>query len=74
MDEQMIQRSLGRIEGHLEGIKGDIGELKVGQSDTTERLSSLENWKAGVTGLAGMVAALVSLIVTFVASGFHFGR
>ena len=73
MDSQ-IQRSLGRIEGHLEGIKEDIGELKKSQTETTTRLSSLENWKAGVTGLAGAVAAVVSLLVTFITSGFHLGR
>ncbi len=73
MDAQ-IQRSLGRIEGHLEGIVGDVKELKQSQIETTVRLSSLENWKAGVTGLAGVVAAVVSLFITFVTSGFHLGR
>ncbi len=74
MSEQDIQRALGRIEGHLEGIVGDVKELKEEQVITSTRLSSIENWKSSVTGLAGVVAFVVSLVVTFVASGFHFGR
>lgn len=69
-----IQRSLGRIEGHLEGIVGDIGELRTEQKETTARVTDLEGWKKQATGLAGMVAFVVSMLVTFITTGFHIGR
>ena len=69
-----INRALGRIEGHLEGIREDIGELKLEQSAQGLRLGNLEGWKSRATGLGAAVAFVVSMIVTFVTSGFSIGR
>jgi hypothetical protein len=63
-----IQRSLGRVEGKLEAVHGHVRQLSVSQRDMWQRVDDLESahdkaagYKAAMVGLAGVVAAAVSV-------------
>lgn len=74
MNQASLDRALGRIEGHLEGIVDDIKELKEGQARQQGEIGNLQGWRWRATGFASGIALFVSLVVSFVTSGFHIGR
>lgn len=61
-----IERSIGRLEGKIDLVIGDVSELKVA-FNTLEagRLSRLERDFANFTGKMTIVAALASVGVSF---------
>ena len=74
MNQASLDRALGRIEGHLEGIVDDITELKTGQARQQVEISRLQGWRWRASGFASGIALVVSLLVSLVTSGFHIGR
>ena len=75
MDEQRLLLMLGEIKGSIDAtnksvddkfstIVGDIKEQKIATMQQEVRLGSLETDRKWVTKLAGVVGALVSIIVT----------
>ena len=76
VDERILielSQCVGRIEGTVNGIKEDVGELKEYTKKTSERVGILEKyrsnskgWIAGavaVAGVLGMVAGIIAKVV-----------
>ena len=78
MDEQQrvlmaLSKCVGRIEGTVNGIKEDVGEIRAYGHKTSERVGALEKsrmtargWIAGamaVSGGVGLVAGIIAKVV-----------
>ena len=55
-----IQRSLGRIEGAIAGLHKDVKEGREYEQKTDARVSSLELWRALLTG--GWIVGMAILV------------
>lgn len=70
MEDRDLLLTLGRLEGKVDSL---IQGLKVLQNDFVElegRIRNLENSKAFFLGATGVVASLVSLLVSYVTNKF----
>jgi hypothetical protein len=63
-----IQRSLGRVEGKLDGIHRHVESLSFSQREMNGRVDDLESahdkaggYRAAMVGVAGAIAAAVSV-------------
>lgn len=64
--EQEVMRSLGRIEGKLEGMVRQAAETKDYAIKNSERIGKLEQFKAKAAGLAALVGAVVGGLASLV--------
>lgn len=62
-NDPTLDRALGRIEGELRGLRLEIAEIKAAQLLQTAQISSLDNWRFKVGGVAAGVAAFISFLV-----------
>lgn len=64
--ERDVMRSLGRIEGKVEGILIEQKQQKKEVEAITKRVGSLEKYRAKVVGIAATIGAGVSYLVSLV--------
>lgn len=61
--ERDVMRSLGRIEGKVEGILIEQKKQKKDMERVTKRVGALEKYRAKVAGLAAAVGAGIGYVV-----------
>lgn len=72
MEDQQIERSLGRVEGKVDRLEQDIREIKnLLQEDSTsisKRVSSLEQSRSKLLGTVGAISAVFGIIGSWLAA------
>ena len=69
-DVAVILRALGRIEGQLDGIQTEQGRVSEYAGEISRRLHIVEDQQSRWRGWMAGVAAVVSIIVTLIATTF----
>lgn len=64
--ERDVMRSLGQIEGKVDGILIEQKQQRKEVEAITERVGSLEKYRAKVAGIAATIGAGVSYLVSLV--------
>lgn len=63
-----IKERIGNIDGKLEGLTNTIKEQGQKLSSLEQDVNNLKSWKKGVSILAGVVAFVISLLVTVISA------
>jgi len=62
-----IERSLGRLEGKVDGINTRLDRINGSISNHDKRINELEDSVSNMEGKAGIIGALVAFIVSLAA-------
>jgi len=72
MNEYHIERSVGRIEGKVDGLEADIKEIKVllqeNHARVSKRVASLEHSRSKLLGTVSTVGAVFGVIGSWLAT------
>jgi len=72
MDDVVIHRALGRVEGKVDGLEADIKEIKVLLQDNharvSKRVASLEHSRSKLLGTVSTVGAVFGVIGSWLAT------
>lgn len=72
MDEAVLHRALGRVEGKVDSLEADVKEIKKLLQDhhttTDGRMASLENSRSRLLGTVSTVGAVFGIIGSWLAS------
>jgi len=72
VDDAVIHRALGRVEGKVDGLEQDIKELKhllqENHVNTSKRVASLEHSRSKLLGTVSTVGAVFGVIGSWLAT------
>ena len=72
MEDQQIERSLGRVEGKVDRLEQDIREIKnllqEGSTSISIRVNSLEQSRSKLLGTVGAISAVFGVVGSWLAA------
>lgn len=72
MDEAVLHRALGRVEGKVDSLEADIKEIKAilqeNHTSTSKRVASLEQSRSKLLGTVSTVGAVFGVIGSWLAT------
>lgn len=67
-----IQRTLGRIEGKLDGAKEDIDEIRKSIETSGLKIGALESFRDNLLGRMSIVGAIAGVLGAFISAIFTY--
>ena len=72
MENQQIERSLGRVEGKVDRLEQDVKDIKFllqeGAASISTRVSSLEQSRSKLLGTVGAISAVFGVVGSWLAA------